>query len=164
MYKTRQNGFTLIEVLISVFVLALGVIGAAGMQLNAMRTGQQSGFQTIAVQLATEMADKMRANAKQLNQADSANPYLLSYNSATDAAPSVPGKICYGSTVTCSDAELASFDIYEWEKRLKEALPGGRVVICRDATPWNSTDAALSWTCAFTLATTNNAPFVIKVG
>lgn len=164
MYKIRKNGFTLIEVLISVFVLALGVIGAAGMQLNAMRTGQQSGFQTIAVQLATEMADNMRANANQLNQDDSANPYLISYNSATDANPTTPGKICYGAAVTCNGAELAAFDIYEWEKRLKAALPGGRVVICRDATPWNSTDAALSWTCSYTLATTNNAPFVIEVG
>ncbi|MFD2273251.1 type IV pilus modification protein PilV [Undibacterium arcticum] len=62
----QQGGFTLIEVLISVFVLALGVIGAAGMQLVAMRTGQQSGAQSLAVQLATEMADK---NARQ-RQAD----------------------------------------------------------------------------------------------
>lgn len=164
MYKTRQNGFTLIEVLISVFVLALGVIGAAGMQLNAMRTGQQSGFQTIAVQLASEMADNMRANANQLNQDDSANPYIIEYNSATDAAPAAPGKLCYGATVNCSGAELADFDIYEWETRLKAALPGGRVVICRDATPWNSTDAALSWDCAYSLSTAKNAPFVIKVG
>ena len=164
MHKIRQNGFTLIEVLISVFVLALGVIGAAGMQLNAMRTGQQSGFQTIAVQLASEMADNMRANAKQLNQDDTVNPYIISYNSATDAAPATPGKLCYGAAVTCTDAELATFDIYEWEKRLTNVLPGGRVVICRDATPWNNTDAALTWACDNSLVTTNNAPFVIKVG
>jgi len=61
MIEPEHNGFSLIEVLIAVFVLALGVIGVAGMQLTAMRTSQQSAFQTTAVELPAEMADKMRA-------------------------------------------------------------------------------------------------------
>jgi len=162
MHKTKQNGFTLIEVLISVFVLALGVIGAAGMQLVAMRTGQQSGLQTVAVQLASEMADNMRQNAVEMNKADSDNPYLFTYNSATDTAPAAPGKICYGAA--CDSAELAAFDIYEWQTRLKAGLPGGRVVICRDETPWDTGAAKLTWDCASTIATVNSVPFVIKVG
>ena len=52
---STEHGFSLIEVLISVFVLAVGVIGAAGMQLTALRTTQQSVFQTKALHLATEM-------------------------------------------------------------------------------------------------------------
>lgn len=162
MHKTKQSGFTLIEVLISVFVLALGVIGAAGMQLVAMRTGQQSGLQTVAVQLATEMADNMRQNATEMNKADSDNPYLFSYNSAADTAPAAPTKMCYGAA--CNSAELAEFDIYEWQTRLKGGLPGGRVVICRDETPWNTGAAKLTWDCASTIATINSVPFVIKVG
>ena len=125
MYKTRKNGFTLIEVLISVFVLALSMIGAAGMQLNAMRTKQQYSFQTIAVQLASEMADNMRANANQLNQDDSVNTYIIEYNSATDADPTVPGKLCYSTAAICDVAELATFDIYEWKNATRLPCPGG---------------------------------------
>src|SRR2546427_10175686 len=92
MSKSQQTGFTLIEVLISVLVLALGVIGAAGMQLVAMRTGQQSGAQSLAVQPATEMADKMRANGKQMDQAAASNTDLgIKYASSNDAAPAAAG-------------------------------------------------------------------------
>ncbi len=163
MKKNRQSGFSLIEVLISIFVLALGVIGAAGMQLVAMRTSQQSSLQSVAVQLATEMADKMRANAKQMNQADSANPFVFSHDAAADQAPTAPRTVCYGN-IACSDAEMASFDIYDWVIRLRTELPSGKVTICRDASPWNTTDGALSWNCSYTASTDNNAPFVIKVG
>lgn len=162
MHKTKQSGFTLIEVLISVFVLALGVIGAAGMQLVAMRAGQQSGLQTVAVQLATEMADNMRQNASEMNKADSDNPYLFAYNAATDTAPTTPANMCYGAA--CTSAELATANIYAWKIRLKTGLPGGRVVICRDETPWDTSGAKLTWTCASTVATTNSVPYVIKVG
>lgn len=163
MEKNRQGGFSLIEVLISIFVLALGVIGAAGMQLVAARTSHQSALQSVAVQLATEMADKMRSNAKQMNQADSANPFIFDHDKATDAAPSEPGKYCYGAAA-CSDGEMAAFDIYDWAMRLRESLPNGKVKICRDASPWSTTDSALQWDCAYSAATANNAPFVIKVG
>lgn len=164
MHKIRQNGFTLIEVLISVFVLALGVIGAAGMQLVAMRTGQQSGLQTTALQLATEMADSMRQNASQMDQDDSTNPYIFTYQSASDSAPTKPGKLCYTTAANCSSAELASFDIYEWKNHIKERLPGGRAVICRDEAPWDATTGALTWDCTNSLSIVSNVPFSIKVG
>lgn len=170
MHKKKQSGFTLIEVLISVFVLALGVIGAAGMQLVALRTGQQSGLQTVAIQLATEMADNMRQNAKQMQRDDSENPYLFEYNTATDGKPVAPGKFCYGTN--CTSEELADFQIYEWKMRLyldstlpgDSGLPGGRVVICPDEKPWNATDGKLDWTCTKTLAVANSVPYVVKVG
>lgn len=168
MHKTQQSGFTLIEVLISVFVLALGVIGAAGMQLVAMRTGQQSGLQSAAVQLATEIADNMRQNATEMDKADSDNPYLFAFNSVTEAAPTAPAKMCFQEA--CTSAELAAANIYTWKMRLKGTsekaaeLPGGRVVICRDETPWDASDGKLAWACASTVASVNSVPYVIKVG
>jgi len=133
----RQSGFTLIEVLISVLVLALGVIGAAGMQLTALRTTQQSAFQTIALDLASEMAEKMRANTGQMKQLDDLNTFMnVNYKSGTDGNPSAPDKMCFEEAVNCNAKELAEFDVYEWETRIKAALPSGRVVICRDANPW----------------------------
>lgn len=160
MNKSNQIGFTLIEVLISVFVLALGVIGVAGMQLIALRTSQQSAIQSVAAQLATEMADRMRANPEQMKLGDSDNPYLkVSYNSTTDTDPVAPGKMCY--TEKCSSTELAAFDIYGWKNRVKTALPGGRAAICRDSTPWDNAIGALSWTCN---AGGSNTSMVIKIG
>jgi type IV pilus assembly protein PilV len=146
MIKLEQMGFSLIEVLVSVFVLALGVIGVASMQLTALRTSQQSALQTIALELAAEMADKMRANDIQMRHADGQNPFLnVDYRSAS-GAPAFPDPMCYGHA-NCGGAELAAFDIYEWEKRLKSALPSSRAVICRDSKPWDSGIKSLKWEC-----------------
>ena len=161
MGKLRTNGFTLIEVLISVLVLAIGVIGAARMQLAALRTSQQSAYQTAALQLAAEMAEKIRANQRQLASAGVANPYLsLDYKSSENTLTR-PTVMCY--TADCGSAELAKFDIYEWESRVKATLPGARVKICRDSKPWDSVAGALVWSCA-AQAEVANAPVIIKIG
>ena len=158
--ECKRNGFSLIEVLVSVLVLALGVIGAAGMQLTAMRTTQQSEFQTLALQLAAEMADKMRANDSQM-KTGGANPFLsVNYQSAIEGEPTAPGKLCYASA--CNGEELAEFDIYEWKKRVKAALPGGRVLVCRDSAPWDSAKNALTWNCS--AGAGDNASLMIKIG
>ena len=161
MMKLQQTGFSIIEVLISIFVLALGVIGAAGMQLTALRTSQQSAFQTAALELAAEMADRMRANDSQMRRAD--NHYLnVDFRSGENTDPVPPSTMCYSAGTDCSAEELAKFDIYEWERRIKAVLPGGRALICRDASPWDSGAGALTWAC--TGASSGSASLVVKLG
>jgi type IV pilus assembly protein PilV len=160
MRKLRQNGFSLLEVLVSIFVLALGVIGVAAMQLTALRTAQQSELQTTALQLASEMADRMRSNDTQMKLTDAANLFVnIDYVSA-DGEPTRPMRLCYAAN--CSPAELAEFDIYEWKKRVREELPEGRAMVCRDAAPWDSTAGALAWECKPGIG--NSASIVIKIG
>lgn len=158
--RSDDRGFSLAEVLVSILVLTLGVIGAAGMQLTALRTTHQSALQTAALQLASEMADQMRANDSQLKLADSDNPFLaVDYRSAVDKVPAAPATSCYATD--CDGRELADFDIYEWEQRVRSQLPAGRVRICRDAKPWDSAARALTWSCS---AAGNAASLVIKLG
>jgi type IV pilus assembly protein PilV len=160
MTKGHVAGFTLIEVLIAVFVLTLGVIGAAGMQLTALRTTQQSGLQTSALELAAEMADKMRANSRQMKGPDS--PYVnLNFQSADEPGSAAPGASCYGASANCSAEDLAAFDIYDWKRRVRASLPGGRAMICRDAAPWGAGAGALTWNCG---SDAGNGPLVIKLG
>lgn len=159
----KSKGFSLFEVLVSILVLALGVIGAAGMQLTALRTSQQSAIQTTALELATELADKMRANDRAMKASDESNLFLgIDYTTST--APTVPSRFCYDRSASCDAGQLAAFDIYEWEKRLKEGLPDGRAVICRDAKPWDSTAHAYKWECDGGVASVGSAPLVIKIG
>jgi type IV pilus assembly protein PilV len=160
MKKLKQNGFSLVEVLVSIFVLALGVIGAAAMQLTALHYSQQSAFQSAATQLASDMADRMRVNDTQLKLDDGENRFVEVDYKSSDKEPEAPDKLCYATR--CTGPELAKFDLYDWRKRVKAALPGGRAVICRDAMPWDSGAAALTWACSS--GTGNSAPIVIKLG
>lgn len=156
-----SGGFSLVEVLVSILLLAVGVIGAAGMQLAAARTTQQSALQTVALQLASEMGDKIRANNLSARK-PAENPFLLvDYNSATQGEPVAPDKLCFGSD--CGDEDVAAFDIYEWERRIRNELPGGRARICRDVRPWDQGRRSLAWECT-SGGTKDAAPLVIKLG
>jgi type IV pilus assembly protein PilV len=143
----------MMEVLIAVVVLALGVIGAAGLQLTALRSAQQATMQAQAIQLATEMADKMRADVSQMRLAASNNPFLnVDFKNSTTL--SAPATLCYAAN--CTEAQLAAFEIFEWESRIRDLLPDGRAKICRDNTPYPN--RSLDWSCD------GAGPVVIKIG
>ncbi|NWB25389.1 type IV pilus modification protein PilV [Pseudomonas gingeri] len=58
----RQAGMTLIEVLISVLILAVGLLGAAAIQLNALKYTDSSLMTSQASFIAYDMLDRIRAN------------------------------------------------------------------------------------------------------
>lgn len=149
------------EVLVSVFVVSIGVLCAAGMQLTAMQTAQQSGLQTLALQLAVDMANQIRANSGITKFNDEQNPYLsMNYKSGDQIeAPSVQ---CLSVKDNCHTIELANFAIYGWERKVKENLPQGRVLICRDAEPWDSSASRYRWEC--NSGPNGNSPLIIKLG
>ncbi len=60
--KRTQGGVTLIEVLISLLVLGIGLLGAAAMQLNALKFTDSSTLQTQASFIAYDMLDRIRSN------------------------------------------------------------------------------------------------------
>jgi len=154
------GGFTLIEVLVAVFVLAVGVIGAAGAHMTALRTRHQSSLMSDAVQLASALAEHMRANVAQMRAADAANPYLqLRYDARREGAPPRAAALCYAGA-NCSSAQLADFELHELKQALHAHFPGGRVAVCRDAQVWDAGRRALTWNCGGA----SNAPIVIKLG
>lgn len=60
---TPQRGFSLVEVMIAVLVLAVGVLGAASLQLNALRFNASAAHATQASFIAYNTLDRIRANA-----------------------------------------------------------------------------------------------------
>ena len=151
------RGFTLLEVLIAVFVLAVGIVGGVSMQLAAMRARHQSALLAQASLLATSMAERLRANPSQMQLPDGANPYLtLDYDVLDQPPPAPPAVLCYADA--CNAAQLAWFDLYEIKTALRTHLPSGRVVICRDTGLWSG--GTLLWPCSGGAG----APLVIKVG
>lgn len=152
-------GFTLIEVLIAVFVLTFGVISVAAMQLTALRLAQQTTYQSTAVQLASELADIMRAHPNEIDVDNS--PFFFDDNAGTHqqrVAPLQP-MLCYNKNV-CNEAQSARFFLYEWRVRLSNMLPGARTSVCRDSSPWQADAGGLTWQCN----ADRHATIVIKIG
>ena len=59
----NESGFTLIEVLIAVFLLAVGMMSAASMQMTAISGNKFSKDTSLAIELAEEMIDRIRINS-----------------------------------------------------------------------------------------------------
>lgn len=158
MRACSAGGFTLVEVLVALFVLSVGIIGAAATQAKARAAGQQTALMAAAVQLAESLAERMRANPIAMSAPDSANPYLqLDYDSGSGPPPATAS--CYEDDI-CAPEVLAAFDVYETSRVLRERFPQARVRVCRDAAPWDAAADKLTWDCAGS----PGAPIVIKIG
>jgi len=120
----RPNGFTMLEVLIAILVLAIGLLGLAALQSVSLKNGQSAYYRSIASQLAYDMSDRMRGNMTAVY----ANNYNRSgittdYSTAVAACATVAG---------CNAAELAQNDAYEWQQLVQTLLPGGEAIVCID--------------------------------
>ncbi|PBP68060.1 type IV pilus modification protein PilV [Pseudomonas syringae] len=84
----RQTGMTLIEVLVSVLILAIGLLGAAAIQLNALKYTDSSAMTSQASFIAYDMMDRIRANVDGNASANGSTNVLATYNLPNlDAAP-----------------------------------------------------------------------------
>jgi type IV pilus assembly protein PilV len=149
----RCHGFTLVEVLVAMFVLAIGAAGAAATQISAARLRQQAALESEAVQLAASLGARMRINAVQMALPDAANPYLNFDYDAAAGEPGAPPLHCFG-TADCDPAAMAAFDLHEAAGIVYGAFPGGRISVCRDA------GTAPDWSCTGG----SGAPIVVKLG
>lgn len=98
-----SRGVSLIEVMVSVLVLGVGMLGIAAMQSMALRGGQGSLESTQAVMATNSILESIRANRAQ------ANSYNMAKTCATPAA---------GST-------LAGNDKNAWVAALKSTVGSG---------------------------------------
>ena len=57
-----QNGFSLVEVMVAVFVLAIGLLGLAGLQVASLKSNHSAQLRTEAVIHVYDIIDRMRVN------------------------------------------------------------------------------------------------------
>jgi type IV pilus assembly protein PilV len=119
----RTGGFTLIEVLVSLVILSIGLLGIAKLMLFSSRSNDSAYLRSQATALAYEILDNMRAN----RQEAIAGTYTTTQGAtATTATP--PAAICLGA-VQCTTPQQALFDVYQWKLRLNTASnPGGQTI------------------------------------
>ncbi len=58
----KQQGFTLVESMVSLVVLSVGMIGIAALYAQGLGAGRSALYRTQAVNLVADMADRIRAN------------------------------------------------------------------------------------------------------
>ena len=109
-----QHGFSLVEVLITLVIMSVGMLGIAGLYVQGLQAGRTSMFRHQAVLIGGDVADRIRAN-----------PTAAAAYEATTGA----NKSCVGGTVNCSPADMATNDIWLWKNQVEAALPSGAISV-----------------------------------
>lgn len=123
--QSRRNasGATLIEALVSILVLSLGLLGLAGLQLNALAYQKSSWATHRVANVISDIGERIRANPAAATNGD----YLYAENYATASAATIVSNNCRTSGAACTTAQIASDDLSAWLLKAQGALPGGAV-------------------------------------
>ncbi len=140
--KFKQQGFTLLEVLVSLVVLSIGLLGLAALQLQGLKYNHDAYVRTQGTFLAYDLIERMRAN--------SAN--------ADNYVGAAPGDACGAA------ANLATDDRACWHADIAATLPGGTATVTQDAADTTLFTTTISWAdrnAAAGVTTTQAWTFVI---
>jgi type IV pilus assembly protein PilV len=109
-----NQGFSLVEVMVSLLIMAIGLLGMTALQNKALQFNQAASIDSQVQYLLTDIAERIRANKGN-------NGYVISYIEPTP----VPAVDC--TTNSCTSDEMAIWDLSQWRAKVEsdEYMPGG---------------------------------------
>jgi type IV pilus assembly protein PilV len=119
--KSRHNGMTLLEVLVTLVILAFGLLGIAGMLMLSNKANNSSYAKQQAVQSIYNMFDKIRANYQSAINGNYNISNIGSNGLPTSITP--PSALC--DTSVCTSAQMAAYDTWYWLNYDVSKLPSG---------------------------------------
>ena len=134
--RQSQRGVSLLEVLISIVVIAVGILGLAKMQALSIANTQLSASRGLVALQASSLAATMHANPNFWQVASPATPPCYGVGacsiSATTTSTSLPSSFptvsstCSGypsSASTCSSGQMATLDLTTWMGVMGQQVP-----------------------------------------
>jgi type IV pilus assembly protein PilV len=109
-YLRSQTGFSLIEAMVSLVVVSVGMIGIAALYGQGLSAGRTALYRTQAVNLAADMADRIRANRQ---------------GGAAYGGPAANNNCDPAGGANCTPAQMAANDLFAWGNQVAQQLPNG---------------------------------------
>ncbi len=133
----RVAGFTLVEVLVSMVILSIGLLGIAGLQVGVAKYKVNSWARAAVSGLYSDFADRVRMNtdvagANFITGVTSTSQYVLNSTWAAQqgATPATPSPNC--ETAVCTATERATYDMAVWRQLIRSKLPQGAALVSGD--------------------------------
>ena len=131
--RASEAGFMLVEVLVTIVIFTIGLLGVIGLQALAMSSSHMSSMRSSATVLASDMAERMRANLGAVNAAAGSR-----YDDAvpgTNACRAIYSVSVEAAPASCSPEAMAADDLQDWLDLVGQSLPAGTGAVCLDSTP-----------------------------
>lgn len=109
-FHSRQHGFSLIELLVSLVVFSIGLLGVAGLQVVSKSSSYEALQRTIASQVADGIFEDMRTNGPGINIYTAANDL------GGGSLNGLPVANCRDINTPCSPSQKAVHDLWYWER------------------------------------------------
>ena len=114
--ERNQQGISLIEILISMVIFAVGILGMATLQTRVLQENVDQRQRDVAIWKTQALIERIS-----LNKSSNALKQYASSVSASDICDSTPSNICAESysgnseqaAATCSDTQLAIYDSWD---------------------------------------------------
>ncbi|HTR01534.1 MAG TPA: type IV pilus modification protein PilV [Candidatus Acidoferrum sp.] len=116
----RQTGFTLVEVMICLLILAFGLLGMTALQNDVLKYNHAAFTESQALFLINDMAERIRANPN--------DAYVLAYTELP------PTQTIDCSANNCDSNSMATWDLNQWRAKVTDNhyLPSGQSQILYD--------------------------------
>ena len=120
----HSRGVSLVEVLVSILLMAVGLLALVGSNVASIRYSKLAQYRGTASLLATDIAERMRANRNGLAS------YAVQLSFAAQATEPAANTSCETYlNGPCDAAGLAQYDLVQWRRVVRNQLPEGSVFI-----------------------------------
>jgi type IV pilus assembly protein PilV len=148
----RLRGFSLVEVMVALVIIAVGLLGIAKMQALALSSTGSAGTRSLVAIEAASLAASMHTNRDYWGQ----TPPAITNVAVTSSGPNMPASVTVDvptlatAPATCapcaSNTQLAAYDLQNWAQALGQVVPGAATLItCSVATPPLSCIIQITW-------------------
>jgi len=146
---SKQRGITLIEVLVTLVILSIGLLGSLRMQLLSIRSNTDAGLLSQATIMTNDFAERIRIN-RTAARAGTYKDDVDKIDYSAIACDTLPAKPCWdrsGATATqCNSDEMAISDAWRWVCSIEDQIPAATAAVTWDGTAytislqWNNID------------------------
>jgi type IV pilus assembly protein PilV len=134
----RQRGVSLIESLVALLILALGVLGLAGLQAGTLAQARHANARAAAVQMANDLLERMQMNPQVGRLSSGASLYQINWGVLIRQAPDCQSSPCTGE-------QLAQHDLSRWKTSWQSVLPGADARVFLSRTDPRQLGVMLGW-------------------
>lgn len=126
--STQQRGFSLVEVLVAVILIAIGLLGNASLQALSLNNTSIARYRSLAAIESDSLAAAMHANAGYWQNAaqvpvTAANGFNI--NGSVVSNSTLNGQTTDCLSAACAPVQMAGYDLKQWGAAIASLLPAG---------------------------------------